>query len=164
MTDRGEKYRNLATLAAAVLLTVLCLVSVIISEKTEEEISANVPAVLVSARSDIEEFILERAQLRETEIQALKEISGDETTSNEVRLSAQRRIMDIYARAEQEMNIEGVLNARGFEEVLATVSADCANVLVRTDMLSQEDADVILEVVCRETGLIGGNIKIIPLN
>ena len=83
---------------------------------------------------------------------------------SEVRLAAQRRIMDIYARAEQEMNIEGVLRARGFDEALATVSTDCANVLVRTKSLSQADADAILELVCRETGLLGGNIKIIPLN
>ncbi|MBE5766720.1 MAG: SpoIIIAH-like family protein [Clostridiales bacterium] len=164
MSDKTRRYRNLVTLAATVLLTALCFVSVMISEKPVEEPDAETTAILVSARSDIEEFILEREQLRAAEIQSLKEISANENAQSEVRLAAQRRIMDIYARAEQEMNIEGVLRARGFDEALATVSEDCANILVRTEALSQADADIILELVCRETGLIGGNIKIIPLN
>ena len=56
------------------------------------------------------------------------------------------------------------MRARGFAQAVATVHEDSANVLVETEALTQEDASAILELVARETGLLGGNIKIIPLN
>ena len=59
---------------------------------------------------------------------------------------------------------EGVLRVRGFEDAVVTVHADSANVLVRTPSLSRDQSAQILELVSRETGLLGGNIKIIPIN
>ena len=39
-----------------------------------------------------------------------------------------------------------------------------ANVLVASAGLSRQDAAVMLELIARETGISGGNIKIIPIN
>ena len=47
--------------------------------------------------------------------------------------------------------------------MLVSVHQDSANVLVRTDALTQADAALILELTARQTGLTGGAIKIIPV-
>ena len=46
---------------------------------------------------------------------------------------------------------------------MATVHEDSVNVLVRAESLSQSETAVILELVLRETGISGGNVKIIPI-
>ena len=118
----------------------------------------------VSAQASMEEFLVERALMREMQMEQLQAIVDDERTQEDVRASAQRRMLELLDWMEQETTIEGVLRARGFAQAVATVHEDSANVLVETSALSQEDANAILELVTRETGLLGGNIKIIPLN
>ena len=112
----------------------------------------------------LEEFRLEREQMRDMQTAQLNDIIYGENTDDETRALAQRTLLSLLAWSEQETTIEGVLRARGFAQAVATVHEDSANVLVETSALSQEDANAILELVTRETGLLGGNIKIIPLN
>ena len=64
----------------------------------------------------------------------------------------------------KRQTLEGVLRARGYEDAVVTVHQDSVNVLVKAVSLSKSDSAVILELVSRETGQTGGNIKIIPLN
>ena len=52
---------------------------------------------------------------------------------------------------------------RGYSSAVATVHEDSVNVLVRADSLSQSETAVILELVLREAGISGGNVKIIPI-
>jgi len=36
--------------------------------------------------------------------------------------------------------------------------------MVRSESVSRQEAAIILELVTRETGISGGNVKIIPIN
>ena len=82
-----------------------------------------------------------------------------------LRALAQREWIDLMDREEKETAIEGILSARGFGEVLASVSDQCANVLLRADStLTQRETAIILDLVMRQTGFTGGNVKIIPIN
>ena len=81
-----------------------------------------------------------------------------------LRGEAGAQLLRLLEYSEQETTIEGVLRVRGFEDAVVTVHADSANVLVRTPSLSRDQSAQILELVSRETGLLGGNIKIIPIN
>jgi stage III sporulation protein AH len=69
----------------------------------------------------------------------------------------------MLANARSENAIEGILQSRGFEDVLASVSASAANVLIRSEALNHAQSAVILDLVMRQTGLTGGNVKIIPV-
>ena len=73
-------------------------------------------------------------------------------------------MIDLRRWMEQEATVEAVLTARGYKPVLVTVHANSVNVLVAADRIEQADAAVMLELVSRETGVLGGNIKIIPIN
>ena len=64
---------------------------------------------------------------------------------------------------ETETTVEGVLRMRGFEDAVVTVSANSVNVVVRADALSQAESAAILELVMRETGQSGANVKIMTV-
>ena len=108
-------------------------------------------------------FRLEREQLRARSQAQLNEVIYSDAGGDDAPAQARRQLMDMLDRAEKETTIEGVLRARGFEDAVATVGANSANVLVRREALTQRESAVILELVMRETGLTGGNVKIIPV-
>ena len=109
-------------------------------------------------------FYTDRNALRAEEIAQLTDLAGRADASPEIRAAAQRRIMALREWMEEEATVEAVLRARGYDPVLVTVHADSANVLVASAGLSRQDAAVMLELIARETGISGGNIKIIPIN
>ena len=111
----------------------------------------------------VEEFRLSRDQLREQESDQLRKLLDDPATDSAIRARAQERLMNLMQWAETEADLEEILEKRGFECVLVSVHQDSANVLVRTDSLTQADAALILELTARQTGLTGGAIKIIPV-
>lgn len=115
----------------------------------------------VQAMSD---FYTDREALREGELDRLREIMADESVPEEIRLSAGRRELELMDRSEKEAAIEAVLTARGYAPVVVTVQSDSVNVLLKAASLAQRDAAAILELVMRETGVTGGNVKIVPVN
>ena len=67
-------------------------------------------------------------------------------------------------REDREETLQGLLRARGFEGAVVSVSGGTASVLVRSEALNRQEAAVIMELVMRQTGITGGNVKIIPIN
>ncbi len=129
---------------------------------------ASVPAAAVepapTEEADaIASFRTEREQLRAMQKAQLNEILHDDATEKEIAAMAQRQLMDLCAREEHELTLEGILKLRGFEDAVVTVQGDSANVLLRTEMVTQQECSVILDLVCRETGVQSGNVKIIPI-
>lgn len=112
----------------------------------------------------IEEFRTERQQLRQMQLSQLNEIICGRNSEAEIVTMAQQRQMELMEWAEQEQTLEGLLALRDFEDVLVTVHTDSVNVMVRSESISQQQAAVILELVMRETGISGGNVKIVPIN
>jgi len=108
-------------------------------------------------------FRLEREQLRARQEAQLNDIIHDDGADGETRAQARRALMDMLAHARDENAIEGILQSRGFEEALASVSDSAANVLIRGEALTHAQSAVILDLVMRQTGLTGGNVKIIPV-
>ena len=112
----------------------------------------------------LEQYRTERQQLRSRQRASLNEIIYAENSDDETVRLAQRQLMTLMTAEAQETNLEGTLRARGFSGVLATVQGDSVNVLLRTDSLNQAQAAIIYDLVLRETGVTGGNVKIIPIN
>ena len=123
-----------------------------------------VPMETAPPDAEIAAFASDRNALREQEIADLKEIAADSGASAAVRAAAQERMMSLRRWMEQEATVEAVLSARGYETPVVTVHSDSVNIIVRTESLSQADAEIILELTTRETGAAGANVKIIPIN
>ena len=127
---------------------------------------AALPAT-ASAPADVdpvEKFRTEREQLRAEQAAQLNELAHDESADADIVASAQRQLMDLMRSEEAECTLEGLLEARGFAGALVTVHTGAVNVLVRTDALTKQQAAIIMDLVMRETGVSGGNVKIIPIN
>lgn len=114
--------------------------------------------------AEIAVFASDRNALREKELEQLRQIAADPASSDAVRAAAQERQMLLMEWMEQEATVEAVLSARGYETPVVTVHSDSVNVIVRTEALNRADAEIILELTTRETGVTGGNVKIIPIN
>lgn len=117
-----------------------------------------------TARDPLEQFRTERQQLRQRQIAQLNELIYGESADAETTSLAKRRLLELMRWSEQETTLEGLLRLREFADVLVTVHMDSINVMVRADALNRQQSAVILDLVMRETGISGGNVKIIPIN
>lgn len=131
------------------------------TQRTMENVES-APASAAATADPISDYRLEREQQRARQEAQLNELIYSEG-DGELAGRAKAQLMDLLARTEQETILEGILRARGFEDALVTVSDRAANVLVRREALTQRETAVILDLVLRETGLTGGNVKIIPV-
>ena len=104
-------------------------------------------------------FSEERARVRQMESSVLSTMAADEEADAGTRARARSELLTLTSR----METEGVLRMRGCEDAVVTVSANSVNVVVRTDALSQAESAAILELVMRETGQSGANVKIMTV-
>lgn len=125
--------------------------------------AASAPACVEAQEDPMDVFRLEREQLRAKQEAQLNDLIHDAGSDAQIVADARRQLLDILSRSQAECTLEGILRNRGFGEVLASVSAGSANVLVRRKALTAGETAVILDLVMRETGLTGGNVKIIPV-
>jgi len=156
----GKKWIMILGIALALIVDTLLTYRL---ARTEPVRAASAPTLAAENEDPIDRFRLEREQLRARQEAQLNEIIHDSRTDAQTVAVAQRQLSDLIQRAEKEVTLEGVLQARGFEDALVTVSDHSANVLIRRETLAQRETAVILELVLRETGLTGGNVKIIPV-
>lgn len=112
----------------------------------------------------IDEFRTVRQQLRAVEKAQLNDIVHDADSDAELVAMAQRQLLRLCEREEQEMTLEGILALRGWENAIVTIGEDNINVLLSTELITQQENSIILEQICRETGVTSGNVKIIPIN
>ena len=153
--------------AAAALAAILTVGGIALLHKQRPTVVAEAAVSAAAVAEDanpVTRFRTEREQLRARETAQLNDIIHAGNTDGETVMMAQRQLIELMRHSEQELTIEGVLQSRGFEGALVTVGGDSANVLIRAESVTQAETAVILELVMRETGISGGNVKIIPVN
>ena len=150
---------------AAALGILVCMAAVVLTGVRQMRRDVEAAATVVGSElSAVERFRLLREQLRAMEKAQLNDVAHGAGTDPELAAMAQRQLVELCAREEQELTLEGVLSMRGWDEPVVTVHADSVNVLLRTGAVTRQESAAILELVCRETGVQSGNVKIIPMN
>ena len=128
-------------------------------------VDAPVAPVNAAVQEDaVAAFRTEREQLRAMQKAQLNEIVDGDGSEPDIAALAQRQLMELCSREEHELTLEGLLTLRGFDDPVVTVQSDSVNVLLRSELVTQQECSVILDLVCRETGVQSGNVKIIPIN
>lgn len=136
-----------------------------IAEETNAQIGKTISKEdSLTSKSYFIEQRLSRDKLRAGLIDRLNEIVNNENTNDEVRTEAQKKIMNIGDISEKELTIEGLIKAKGFEEVLVFLTDENAKVVVLKDELSEQDVVKILDIIMAETDLDTSNIKIMKKN
>ena len=125
--------------------------------------AGSAPAYSLVKSDPMAAFRLEREQLRARQEAELNDIIHTPDGDVETVALARSQLLDMLEHARAESAIEGVLQSRGFEDALVSVSDAAANVLIRGEELTHAQSAVILDLVMSQTGLMGGNVKIIPV-
>lgn len=106
------------------------------------------------------EYRLSRDKLRASLIDRLDEIVNNTNTNDKVREEAQREVMGLGKVSEKELQIEGLIKGKGYDDALVFLTDEDIKVVVSSVELKEQDMVKILEIIHSETEYDTNNIKI----
>ena len=127
---------------------------------SNNEMTQAMDAESTSNRNYFVEYRLSRDKLRAGMVDRLDEIVSNTQTTDVVRTKAQEEIIKIGNISEKELQIEGLVKSKGFEEALVFLTDSDIKVVVSKNELSEQDMVKILDIVKSETTFDSNNIKI----
>lgn len=120
-----------------------------------------------STATDVDEYFtgsrLTRQQSKDKAIELLESVVNNESSSAASVEKANAEITEIAAQTELEGTVENLIKAKGFDDCVVFLSSDIANVVVRSDGLTAQQAAQINEIVVSQTGILAQNIKIVEV-
>lgn len=138
-----------------------------ITEEAAEEASEPGEAVLTStdttAYSFASEAKLNRDQTRAKNTESLLEIINSDVVSEAQKQAAIDQMLELTDISERETGAETLLSAKGFEDVVVSISDTKVDVVVNQSEISDVQRAQIEDVVTRKTGIPPENIVITPL-
>lgn len=105
----------------------------------------------------------DRQSTRDDEIRYYDAIIASASSSAEAKASAESKKQELINAMEMELVTEGLIKAKGFEDVIVTSSNSCINVIVKSAELSSSEVAQIVSIVQEQSNIGLENIKIIPV-
>lgn len=106
----------------------------------------------------------DRTNTRDQELLYLDAIISSETSTSDAKALAENKKVSLIQSMEQELVMEGLIKAKGFEDVIVTNSSNNINVIIKSPELQASEVAQIVSVIKTQTGKTIDNIKIIPIN
>ena len=124
--------------------------------------SSNVEGV--TATTYFSEYKAQRSSSRNEQILELDKIIAEAEVDSDIKETALAQKMQLTALTEQELRLETLIKAYGYEEVVVTMnlSSPNVNVVVKDDDFDQTDAVKIYSILTQENNVDAENINIIP--
>ena len=110
------------------------------------------------------EYRTQRATSRNEQILELDKIIAESSENSEIKDTALMQKMELTKLTEQELMLESLIKAYGYEEVVVTMSLDSPNVsvVVKDSEFDQADAVKIYTILTQNQNIDSENINIIP--
>ena len=105
----------------------------------------------------------DRINTRNQEIMYLDAIIENESSTDEAKKTAEDKKVSLVQTMELELVIEGLIKAKGFDDVVVTNTTNNVNVIVKSAELTAGEVSQIVSVIEEQTGKSIDNIKIIPV-
>ena len=102
-----------------------------------------------------------RQRTRDEAIEVLQAVVDNQSSTETAKNEALAEINKLATVMATEANIETLIVAKGFEECVAVISGDGANIVVKSDGLNVAQISQINEIVYSEAGIRPVNITII---
>lgn len=121
---------------------------------------------LVTAGNFFTQYRSERQSTRNEEIAYLDAIINSTQDEYETqRQTAMDQKLQLITAMEQELAVENILKAKGYEDVVVTVgvASDTSNIIIKTAELTLQDTAIIYNTMFEQTGLQADNVRIIPV-
>lgn len=119
---------------------------------------------LESSGADTDYFAaasLDRQRARDEALEVLKAVAESETALPEAVEAALNDIAGIAEDIACEANIESLIKAKGFEDCVAVISNNSANIIVKCETLTASQVAQINEIVYEQAGILPANLKIV---
>lgn len=124
--------------------------------------------VTPASESDAENYgnffasaVIDRERARGEALEVLVGITEDEGAGDEARANAFEQMERIANETSWEIDIENLVKAKGFQECVAIIGGDSANIVVRSDGLTPGEIAQIKEIVYLESSINPKDVKII---
>lgn len=104
-----------------------------------------------------------REETRNKEILICESIINSTSATAEQIADATKKMNDIRATLSLEFALESEISRYGYEDVVVSCSSDIINVIVKAEVLTQNQVDQIVSIVEHEANALFDNIKIIPV-
>lgn len=128
----------------------------------EDELNEQENNIETSTTGFFKDFRYNRENTRKKEIEYINNIVDNPNSDENKRAEAQDQLLQLTQIMEKELGVEGLIKAKGFDDVIVMLQENSVNVVVDKKDLSSEEVAQILDIVRRETGQEAENIKIIP--
>ncbi len=103
---------------------------------------------------------LNREQMRARNKETLMEVVSDATVADELKQEAIDEIIAMTARAENENAAELLLEAKGYQDVVVSLSETEVDVVVNAASITEQQTAQIEDIVSRKTGISADGIVI----
>lgn len=124
------------------------------------------PGEAVMTSSKLTDFIIQaridREQIRSKNKETLLKVINDETVSEKEKTSAVEAMVEITKSSELENTIETLLEAKGFSNVIVTVSDNQVDVIIDEQEIKDQKRAQIEETIKRKTDISADKIVITP--
>ncbi len=150
--------------AMVVLLLVTGLLNwkYIASNKTEKDnVAEKTGETDVETANFFSTYKSERMSNREEEMTYLESVITNANTDTATVNEAQQMKMEIVSNMELEKTLEGLMKAKGFEDVVVTFGTTSINVVVKDSDLTSAKVAQILDIVTSETQYSPNEVKVI---
>lgn len=131
----------------------------LVDGKDEEQAEA----VSTKGGSYFDSARMTRDKAKSDALDTLREVAESEGASDEEKNKAYTSMRQSAENTEREGNIENLLKAKGFSDVLVYITDDTVSVTVKTEGLTTADTAKIYDIVVSETGISAEKIKIIEI-
>lgn len=125
------------------------------------------PSLQNPAPAQLEEFFidfrLERDGTRQQQLDLLRELINNPNSDEASRKEANRRFLRIVDTIGKEVELEGLIRAKGFDDALVFLQEESATVVVKAAVLAAPEVARIADIVMRGTGLKLEAISILSL-
>ena len=100
----------------------------------------------------------DRQSTREQEIAYYDAIIASANSSPEAKANAEAKKQDLINNMEMELITEGLIKARGFDDVIVTSASGCVNVIVKSPILTSSEVAQIVSIVQEQSNASIDNI------
>ncbi|MGM9610955.1 MAG: SpoIIIAH-like family protein [Candidatus Woodwardiibium sp.] len=105
--------------------------------------------------------VVNRQRVRDEAMDVLRQVADSPDAMQETKNQALKSIEDMVAEMNNEINIETLIKAKGFEECVAVISEEKCSIIVKSEGLTAEQVAQILDIAISESKLAADDITIV---
>ena len=105
--------------------------------------------------------VVNRERVRDEAMDVLRQVADSPDAMQETKNQALKSIEDMVAEMNNEINIETLIKAKGFEECVAVISEEKCSIIVKSEGLTAEQVAQILDIAISESKLAADDITIV---